>query len=130
VDWSDADSVIEYLVDYGRVLAGEERRVDEAALRKLVRRDVDRAHDFAALQNHDLLAEDAEPRQPLSSIEAPTLVIHGTADPLFPLAHGRALAAEIPGARLLQLEGAGHGVERADWDAITQALATHTAASG
>jgi hypothetical protein len=29
---------------------------------------------------------------------------------LFPLAHGQALAGEISGARLLPLEGAGHGV--------------------
>ena len=49
------------------------------------------------------------PREPLSSIAAPTLVIHGTADPMFPLEHGEALAEEIPGARLLPLEGAGHG---------------------
>ena len=59
---------------------------------------------------------------------APTLVIHGTADPMFPLAHGQALASEIPGARLLRLEGAGHGVERADWNAMAEAIATHTAA--
>ena len=41
------------------------------------------------------------PSAPLSSIAAPTLVIHGTADPMFPPEHGRALAEEIPGARLL-----------------------------
>ena len=128
VDWSDADSVIDYLVAYARVLAGEERRFEEAEVRDLVRRDVERARDFAALQNHDLLEDEDKPRRPLSSLQAPTLVIHGTADPMFPLAHGQALASEIPGARLLRLEGAGHGVERADWNAIAEAVATHTAA--
>ena len=65
--------------------------------------------------------------QPLSSISAPTLVIHGTADPMFPLEHGEALAEEIPGARLLRLEDAGHGVERADWQRIVRAiLGAHT----
>jgi pimeloyl-ACP methyl ester carboxylesterase len=129
VDWSDVDSEIDYLVAYARVLAGEERRFEEAEVRELVRRDAARAHDFAALQNHDLLADDDKPRKPLSSIEAPTLVIHGTADPMFPLSHGRALADEIPGARLLPLEGAGHGVQQVDWDTITQAIAVHTSAS-
>ena len=43
VDWSDAGSVIHYLVTYARVLAGEERRFDEAEARDLVRRDVERA---------------------------------------------------------------------------------------
>jgi pimeloyl-ACP methyl ester carboxylesterase len=129
VDWSDADSAVDYLVAYARVLAGEERPFEEAEARDLVRRDAERARDFAALQNHELLEHDDRPRKPLSSIGAPTLVIHGTADPMFPLAHGRALAGEIPGARLLPLEGAGHGVQRADWDTITQAIAAHTAVS-
>jgi pimeloyl-ACP methyl ester carboxylesterase len=129
VDWSDTDSVIDYLISYARVLAGDERRFEEAEVRDLVRRDAERARDFAALQNHELLEDDVKPRKPLSSIHAPTLVIHGTADPMFPLPHGLALASEIPSARLLRLEGAGHGVERADWDVITEAIATHTAAS-
>ena len=36
------------------------------------------------------------PREPLSTIAVPTLVIHGTADPMFPLEHGEALARDIP----------------------------------
>jgi pimeloyl-ACP methyl ester carboxylesterase len=46
-------------------------------------------------------------------IDVPTLVIHGTAGPMFSLAHGQAVAAEILGAQLLVLEGVGHGVQRA-----------------
>jgi len=126
VDWSDADSVIDYLVAYARVLAGEERHFEEAEARDFARREVARAHDVAALQNHELLEDDDTPRKPLSSVEAPTLVIHGTADPMFPLPHGEALADEIPCARLLALEGAGHGVQRVDWDTIAQAVASHT----
>jgi pimeloyl-ACP methyl ester carboxylesterase len=44
----------------------------------------------------------------LSSIAAPTLVLHGSADPLFPPAHGEALAAQIPAARLEIVPGMGH----------------------
>ncbi len=126
-DWSDAESVIDYLVAYTRVLAGDERPFEEAEVRDLVRCDFERAHDYAALQNHDLLEGDDKPRGPLSSIGVPALVIHGTADPIFPLPHGQALADEIPGARLLPLEGAGHGLQRADWDTIANAIVTHTA---
>jgi pimeloyl-ACP methyl ester carboxylesterase len=126
VDWSETGSVIDYLVEYSRVIAGDSRPFDEAAMRDLVRRDVERARDFAAMQNHDLLADDGRRRGPLSSIRAPTLVIHGTADPMFPLGHGEALAAEIPGARLLALEGAGHGVYRPDWERVVRAILEHT----
>jgi pimeloyl-ACP methyl ester carboxylesterase len=127
VDWSDQESVIEYLVDYSRVLAGGERPFDEAAIRKLVRRDVARARNIAASENHGMVADGEVSRKPLSSIAVPTLVIHGTADPMFPAEHGQALAAEIPGARLLTLDGAGHGVERADWGTIVGAITGHTA---
>jgi pimeloyl-ACP methyl ester carboxylesterase len=128
VDWSDDRSAVEYLVDYARMLAGGARPFDEAPMRELVRRDVERARDIAASANHGLAAEGETPRGPLSSIAVPTLVIHGTDDPMFPLAHGEALAREISGARLLTLEAAGHGVERADWEAIARAILAHTAA--
>jgi pimeloyl-ACP methyl ester carboxylesterase len=126
VDWSEPESVIEYLVDYWRVLAGEERPFDEAAFRALARRDVGRARDFSAAQNHDLLHDGGRSHDPLSSISSPTLVIHGTADPMFPIGHGEALAEEIPDARLLRLEGAGHGIYRADWESIVAAILEHT----
>jgi pimeloyl-ACP methyl ester carboxylesterase len=129
VDWSDAESVIEYLVDYSRVLAGERRPFDEARTRRLVRRDVKRARDFASVQNHDVLPEGEVASGTMSSITVPTLVIHGTADPMFPMEHGKALAEEIPGASLLLLEDAGHGVYRADWERIAGAILEHTAAS-
>ena len=126
VDWSDHASVIEYLVGYQRVLSGGERPFDEAAWRELVRRDVERARNIASAENHGLAAEGDVPSGPLSSITAPTLVIHGTADPMFPVEHGEAVAGAIPGARLLTLEGAGHGVDRADWETIARAVLEHT----
>jgi pimeloyl-ACP methyl ester carboxylesterase len=129
VDWADADSVLDYQVDYARLLAGGQRPFDEAAVGALVRRDIERARDFAALQNHDVLPPGQSPKTPLSSIGAPTLIIHGTADPMFPIEHGEALAEEIPGARLLPLEGAGHGVDRADGETIGRAILEHTAAT-
>jgi pimeloyl-ACP methyl ester carboxylesterase len=129
VDWSGQESVIEYLVAYQRMLAGTKRPFEEARTRDLVRRDVERAHDIAATQNHDAVTAGGRARPPLSSIDVPTLLIHGDADPMFPLEHGRALADEIPGARLIVLEGAGHGVYPADWDEIARAVLAHTAST-
>ncbi|KJY41062.1 alpha/beta hydrolase [Streptomyces sp. NRRL S-444] len=128
VDWSDGDSVIDYQVGYARVLAGGRRPFDEAAARSLVRRDVERARDFTAARNHDSLPDGELPPAPLSSIAAPTLVIHGTADPMLPLRHGEALVEQIPEGGLLVLEDAGHGVDRADWATIVPAILEHTAA--
>jgi pimeloyl-ACP methyl ester carboxylesterase len=126
VDWSDAESVTDYLVAYSRALAGGERPFDEAATRDLARRDVKRARNVAAAQNHDRLVEGESSGKPLSAIAVPTLVIHGTADPMFPIGHGEALAREVPGARLLPLKGAGHGIFRCDWETLVGAVLRHT----
>jgi pimeloyl-ACP methyl ester carboxylesterase len=129
VDWPNAESVVDYLVGYSRVLARGRRPFDEAAVRELARRDLERARNFTAAQNHGLLTDEERSREPLSSITVPTLVLHGTADPMFPLRHGEALADAIPGARLLPLEGAGHGVERPDWTTIVRAIVEHSGSS-
>jgi pimeloyl-ACP methyl ester carboxylesterase len=127
VDWSDPESIVDYQVHYASVLAGGQRLFTDRPVRELARRDVERARNIAALQNHDALLDDDRVRAPLSAIAVPTLVIHGTADPMFPLEHGRALAAGIPHATLLPLQGAGHGVDRDDWDTIVRAIVEHTA---
>jgi pimeloyl-ACP methyl ester carboxylesterase len=96
----------------------------------LIEGDVERACNFASGQNHDVLAgEEERSREPLSSITAPTLVIHGTADPMFPPGYDEALAEEISAARLLTLAGAGHGIDRADWETLARAILEHTGAA-
>jgi pimeloyl-ACP methyl ester carboxylesterase len=125
VDWSDPESVVEYQVAYARVLAGGQRPFDETAARALACRDVARARDFAAARNHDAIQGDQRVRAPLSSITAPTLVIHGTADPMFPVEHGEALTDAIAHANLLTLDGAGHGVYPPDWETIVGAIVEH-----
>lgn len=126
VDWEDPASRVEYLVGYWRALSGKKRTFDEDRIRKLAERDVARARNPASAQNHGLLQDEQRRRDPLRSITAPTIVIHGTADPMFPLAHGNALATEIPGAKLLALEGAGHGIDPADWEVVAGAILQHT----
>ena len=47
-------------------------------------------------------------------IDAPALVVHGDADVIVPVENGRALAARLPGARYVELEGRGHNVQLED----------------
>jgi pimeloyl-ACP methyl ester carboxylesterase len=61
----------------------------------------------------------------LRRITAPTLVIHGSADPLVAPSGGRATARAIPGARLLSVEGMGHDLPRAAWPRLIDAIAEH-----
>jgi len=66
----------------------------------------------------------------LRELRVPTLVIHGTADPLIPDPGGRATAAAIPGAQLLLIEGMGHSFPREVWPTIIDAIARHAAQAG
>ena len=129
-DWADREAVIEYMVQGERDYAGS-IPADEARLRALAGRVYDRTRDVAASQkNHYALGGgDDHGATRLRAIAVPTLVLHGTEDPLFPLAHGDALARAIPGARLVALEGMGHQVPPPElWDVFVRALVEHTAA--
>ena len=61
----------------------------------------------------------------LQSVKAPTLVIHGTVDPLVHPAGGMDTAASIPGAKLLMIEGMGHAIPIPMWPQIIDAIASH-----
>ena len=51
----------------------------------------------------------------LAEVRLPTLVVHGDADPLVDVSGGRATAAAIRGAELLEVEGMGHDLPREIW---------------
>ena len=58
----------------------------------------------------------------LSFLTAPTLVIHGSEDPLVPVEGGIDTAEAIPGAQLLIIEGMGHDLPRGAWQRIIDAI--------
>ena len=128
-DWADREAAVAYLLAGVGAFAGD-LGVDEARVRAVAARMYDRTVDFAASQtNHWILdGGDGSPDDRLGGITTPTLVIHGTADPLFPIAHGEALARAIPGAVFLPLPGAGHEhPPPVFWDVVVEALLRHTA---
>jgi len=131
-DWSDRAAVIDYLVEDERPFAARSRPFDTDGMRAVAERVVERTADIAAQLTNPYLIDAGEPwRGRLGQVGARTLVLHGTEDPLFPTGHGRALAAEIPGARLTLLEQVGHEVfPRHQWDIVIPAVLDHTAAAG
>lgn len=123
-DWSDVDAVVDSQVGYARALAARSEPFDEAGTRALVTRALGRTPDVrASLTNHTLARDDREPwASELGSLRMPTLVVHGEEDPLFPIGHGEALAAAIPGARLLRLPGVGHEFPARAWPVVVPAV--------
>jgi pimeloyl-ACP methyl ester carboxylesterase len=64
-------------------------------------------------------------KERLGSVKTPTLVIHGTVDPLVRPEGGRDTAASIPGAKLLMVKGMGHALPIPMWPQIIDAIDKH-----
>lgn len=129
--WSDREAVIDYLADDARPYHGSVT-MDDDQWRTLFGRIFDRTKNMAsAVTNHWIVIEDGTAAGPrIDRIKAPTLVLHGTEDPLFPFAHGEALAAAIPAARLVALDGVGHAELPPEvWDVAVPAIVQHTTPS-
>jgi pimeloyl-ACP methyl ester carboxylesterase len=126
-DWSDPVAVVGYLVDAERAFAAP-RHFDEAAARARAERTVERAVDIAAgLTNWTRLGGGEPVRPRLGEVAAPALVVHGTADPLYPFGHAETLAGELPVARLLPLDGVGHQPPPPPvWPGVIAAVLRHT----
>jgi pimeloyl-ACP methyl ester carboxylesterase len=121
-DWSDREAVLTYLVEIERAFAAPDG-FDEPHTRRLLGRVLDRSIDVRAGENHPPLAGGERlPAGSTARIAAPALVVHGEQDPMFPPAHGEQLAREIPGARLLVLDGVGHELPPRAWDRVAAAL--------
>jgi pimeloyl-ACP methyl ester carboxylesterase len=124
-DWADRDAAIDYLVESERPYSP---RFDEAAMRALAARVYDRTADLAAATTNPFRVESGEPwRHRLREISAPTLVVHGTEDPVFPFEHAVALAREIPDAEVLPLPDTGHEYfPPHTWDTVVPAILRHS----
>jgi pimeloyl-ACP methyl ester carboxylesterase len=125
LDWSDRAQVIDYSVAESRLIAGTAHPFAEEATRAFIERDFDRSGGYSTLSNFHWRGGDAW-RGRLHEMKAPLLVIHGTADPVYPIEHGAALANAVPGAKLVRLEGGGHELHPADWVTIIGAIVEHS----
>jgi len=125
-DPKDPDSVIEYMVEMFGVIGSPGYPSTREELRSRVGHSVRRAYEPAGTARQLLaIIASGDRRKLLRTITAPTLVIHGAADPLVPLAAGRDTAQHIPGASLLVVDGMGHDFPAALMPRLAQAIADH-----
>jgi pimeloyl-ACP methyl ester carboxylesterase len=109
----DLDAYIEYRVKVLQALGSPGYPTEEQTLREWVVRDVERAYDQAGEMRHEavsLIAHYGDRLTKLKTIQAPTVVVHGTDDPLVPLVSGEDTAANIPNAELRVIPGLGHDI--------------------
>jgi len=99
---------------------------DEPRLRAMLELAFDRGSSPAATARQlGAIVASGDRRPELARIVAPTMVIHGMADPLVRPSGGRATADAIPGADLLLLSGMGHDLPRGLWPLLSDVIAAN-----
>lgn len=120
----DLDGFLANRVAFARAIAGSVEPLDDAAERERLLLDLHRSHDPAgSARQLAAMATAGDRRARLATIRAPSLVIHGTEDPLFPPECGQDTAAAIPDARLVLLRGMGHDIPTGLQDRIIDDIA-------
>lgn len=124
-DWSDRDAVADFAAA-GAELLGNDPGDERVTASRIW--DRTRSGDPAVHQANQLGMAfsriDCSPRwrDRLGELAVPTLVVHGRANPFFPVGNGKVLAAEIPGAQLLVLDDMGSALRHTTADRIAAAM--------
>ncbi len=120
---SNPEESIEMAMSGRRLLVGSGDPFDEAFERAKATRAVQRAYYPVGTGRQLLAILAAEPRlERLQGVRVPTLVIHGKDDILVPIENGRMVAAAVPGARMLELDGMGHDIPKRVWPQVIDAI--------
>ena len=123
---TDREGYIEDYVERWRVLNGQKLPYDEETSRELATRIFDRGLNLPGFARQlAAIIADGTRKQALKTVTAPTLVIHGDADPLVPVECGIDTANSIPGSELLIIKGMGHTFPRQMWAQVIDAIVRH-----
>jgi pimeloyl-ACP methyl ester carboxylesterase len=130
---TERETLITHSMKVRRAIGSPAYPMDDAALRALVERNVDRSYypQGVARQYNAVMASGSRSHA-LPSITTPSLVIHGADDPLLVLAAGEDTAKLIPGAQLKVYPGMGHDLPTALIPDLVATIAAHaqTAVAG
>ena len=120
------DRLVAHYVHLFQVIGSPGYPTPAAELRERMRGVLARAYrpDGTARQMLAILASGSRSYE-LTTVTAPTLVIHGKADPLIPPACGVDVANKVPGARLELIDGMGHDLPAALLPRLAESIATH-----
>ncbi len=124
---TEREKVIEQDVRHRRIMAGSGFPFDEEAMRDLAGRCFDRCYLPAGRVRQMLAIQASKPRAAaLAQLSTPIVVIHGTDDKLVPFSNGENMAAAIPGAELVAVEGMGHDLPKGAWEQVVDGIVTNT----
>lgn len=110
LDTRDRAAMRDFLLEGARLSAGDACPFDAERELRRIDAELERAGDIRSAFNHGMLTVREDWSDATARISQPVLVLHGEQDPILPLPNGEAIAAAIPGARLIVLKGVGHEI--------------------
>lgn len=120
----DEATMVEFGINAARIIGSPAYPATEERLRTRVTNDYRRSFSPAGVARQmAAVIANGDRRGRLAAITAPTLVIHGDADPLVPVEGGKDTAASIKGAELKIIPGMGHDLPVELVDTIADAIA-------
>jgi pimeloyl-ACP methyl ester carboxylesterase len=123
----DSESAVDQVVGLLQAIGSPSYPTPEKQLRRRVTRSLRRSTCPAgAMRQWIAVVASGDRSALLETIVVPTLVIHGAADPLVPLACGLDTAERVPGARLEVIEGMGHDLPAQLAERLLALIDAHT----
>lgn len=122
----DLDAQVAFTMHAARTIGSPGYPHDPERLERRVREEHARGHYPQSIGRHiAAIIADGDRRRMLRTITVPTLVVHGDADPLVPLAAGQDTAKTIPGAAMHVIPGMGHDLPLALVETMADVIAGH-----
>jgi pimeloyl-ACP methyl ester carboxylesterase len=119
---------VEHMLREFKAFTGPRFPMDEHWTRKIMAESYDRCFYPQGMVRQLVAILSQENRVPaLNEVKVPTLVVHGTNDPLVSVEGGKDTAQAVPGAQLMLIEGMGHDLPHGGaWPQIVEAITAHT----
>lgn len=120
----DRQAYIEWMIRSLKAIGSPAYPLDEAAVADRAGRSWDRDHDPQVMVRQAVaVLKSGDRTERLHDLRIPALVIHGDSDKMVNVSGGRATAAAIPGAKLVVIDGLGHGFPEALWGRFADLIA-------
>jgi pimeloyl-ACP methyl ester carboxylesterase len=125
---ANRDEAIENGVRGNRIIRSTGFEIVEPDVRERIAANYDRSYrPLGSLRQTAAILVSPDRTAGLHDVTVPTVVIHGTADPLVDVSGGRATAAAVPGAELVLIPGMGHDLPRGAWAQVLGAIGDNAA---
>lgn len=127
VDQQSLAEKVEDFVTSWKFLSGDKAPFDEKLYKEIGIDCYERSELTNPYPNHALAMQASyeEHRKAPALIKVPTLIIHGTEDPVFPIDHAESLHKAIKGSNLAIVNDMGHNVGAIFFDEIIKLIRSH-----